>query len=105
VLWECHGNPDQQWERSFGKVVNITGKCVGTALRGSMDNGTPLILWDCHGNPDQRWVLTPEGLLKNQVTPNRCVGLDNRGSTANGSALIVWDCHGNPDQRWSIPAP
>jgi hypothetical protein len=85
---------------NVGLLKNVSGKCVGTANMGSMENGTPLVIWDCHGNPDQQWTLTSETLLKN--VSGKCVGTANMGSMENGTPLVIWDCHGNPDQQWTL---
>jgi Ricin-type beta-trefoil lectin domain len=100
VIWDCHGNPDQQWKITSETLLkNVSGKCVGTSNMGSMENGTPLVIWDCHGNPDQQWKIS-ETLLKN--VSGKCVGTSNMGSMENGTSLVIWDCHGNPDQQWKI---
>ena len=102
VLWDCNGNPDQQWTVSPDGTVRSLGKCLDVSGYGTA-NGSLTHLWDCAPTPtaNQVWVAQLDGSLMNPVS-GRC--LDAVGvSSANGTRLHLWDCYGGSNQRWQMP--
>lgn len=100
-LWDCLGNPAQQWRRSGNTFVNPnSGKCLDVRGQGTA-NGTQVWLWTCLSNPAQQWEVRPNGTI---VNPNsgKCLDAVERG-TGNGTRLQIWECGSpQPNQLWRL---
>ncbi|MFI6633016.1 PQQ-dependent sugar dehydrogenase [Nonomuraea fuscirosea] len=96
-LWDCNGQPNQQWTATdAGELRIYGGKCLDVNGAGTAD-GTAVLIWTCNGQSNQKWRLNADGTIT-AVGANKC--LDVPG-TANGAKARIWTCDGGTDQRWT----
>ncbi|MFD7019885.1 RICIN domain-containing protein [Streptomyces sp. NPDC059161] len=121
IIWDCNGNPDQQWQFIPAgrdsitkmveyKVMNNLGQCLGIS-GGSKNWNAKATVWSCNGNQDQLWYYEgpmagrPSDWVSLQnVNSSLCLG-GNAGSPVRGTAQIQWSCNRNDDQVWHFDGP
>ncbi|WP_428993594.1 ricin-type beta-trefoil lectin domain protein [Microcystis aeruginosa] len=54
-VWDCNGQPQQQWSFSGNALVNAGGKCLDIHAPDMRNNGSRVQVWDCNGQPQQQW--------------------------------------------------
>ncbi|MEO1368470.1 MAG: RICIN domain-containing protein, partial [Acidobacteriota bacterium] len=112
VLWECTGNPNQQWSfqevRNFPidqfflyEIVGLGGQCLQPGPVGS--SGFPEIEMGPCGTADSEWgtsQLNGEFRLIHEPTQ---LCLDVLGSnTANGTPMIAFECRDQANQLFRL---
>jgi predicted alpha-1,2-mannosidase len=100
-LWDCNGQPQQEWTLASDGSVRAVGKCLDVANSGR-ENGTLVQAWDCNGTGAQQWWPKAGGVLVNSPS-GRCLDVPD-SNTTNGTQLRLWDCNGTDAQRWQLPA-
>lgn len=123
VVWNCNGNPDQQWHvkatnaEGFQQFENNSGLCLGVQ-GGSTAEGANLVGYTCYGtsHPDQYWAsldseasggpscsgYEPFGNYADATGSGWVVGTQG-GTSAEGDHLVQWNwqkaCN---NQYWSL---
>ncbi|MET8161866.1 alpha-L-fucosidase [Sphaerisporangium sp. NPDC005289] len=98
-LWDCNGQPNQQWTPTSAKELRVYGnKCLDANGQGTAD-GTQIVIWDCNGGTNQQWTLNTDGSITG-VQSGKCLDA-NAAGTANGTKVILWSCHGGNNQKWT----
>ncbi|MFB9252160.1 alpha-L-fucosidase [Sphaerisporangium melleum] len=98
-LWDCNGQPNQQWTLTSAKELRVYGnKCLDASGQGTAD-GTQTVIWDCNGQSNQKWNLNADGTITG-VQSGKCLDA-NGADTANGTKVILWSCHGGNNQKWT----
>jgi len=54
-VWDCSGQPQQQWSFRGNALVNGGGKCLDVHAPDMRNNGGKVQVWDCSGQPQQQW--------------------------------------------------
>ncbi|WP_375495716.1 RICIN domain-containing protein [uncultured Nostoc sp.] len=54
-VWDCSGQPQQQWTLKDNALVNGGGKCLDVHAPDMGTNGGKVQVWDCSGQPQQQW--------------------------------------------------
>jgi endo-1,4-beta-xylanase len=97
-IWDCNGQPGQQWSSGAGELRVYGAKCLDVSNRGTAD-GTSVIIWDCNGQSNQQWRFNADGTIT-AVGANKCLDVPNN-ATANGTKLNIWSCNGGGNQQWT----
>lgn len=100
ILWNCTGNPNQQWTARPDGSLTVQGKCMDVTGAGTAA-GTLIQLYDCNGTPAQVWQSQSDGSLLNPHSA-KCLD-DPRWNTRPGTRLEIWNCNGGPNQHWHVP--
>jgi hypothetical protein len=99
-IWDCNGNPWQDWSMTDGHIVGIGGKCLDVK-GGATGNGAIVQLYTCNGTGAQRWQVRGRELVNPQS--GRCLDVTGDVDT-DGTAVELWDCWNGPNQRWTLPS-
>jgi alpha-galactosidase len=89
LLWDCHGDTNQEWTATAAGELQAFGKCLTAA-------GTKVEIQDCDRTPGQKWKINRNGT----VTTAAGLCLDVSGLD-NGALLTVAKCDGVASQRWT----
>jgi hypothetical protein len=54
-VWDCNGQPQQQWSFRGNALVNGGGKCLDVDAPQMRNNGGKVQVWDCNGQSQQQW--------------------------------------------------
>jgi hypothetical protein len=101
-------------------VNKLTGKCLDVAGAPGTAKGARVQTYSCEfsgrdawgGSTDQLWFIDTQGLIHNQLSPDKCLDVTGAPGTANGAPLQLYPCElsgldawGNrTDQAWSFQA-
>jgi alpha-galactosidase len=96
VIWDCHGDTNQEWTTTAAGEVQAFGKCLNAA--GSQTTpGTKVEIQDCDGGTSQQWKIHSDGTITG-VASGLC--LDITG-TDNGATLMLATCDQGANQKWT----
>ncbi|MFI1195204.1 ricin-type beta-trefoil lectin domain protein [Micromonospora sp. NPDC020750] len=98
-IWDCHGEPNQQWSRPGDGTLRSLGKCLDVS-GAATNNGARVQISTCNGTAAQRWTATTAGTLVNPQS-DRCLDVVDVNNS-NGARLQIWDCHAQPNQTWVL---
>jgi hypothetical protein len=103
VLWNCNGNPDQQWRwvhvtSGYGELENGHNDCLGINA-GNDTEGNYLVAFTCYNNstthPDQFWteVAAPSGCSGGSALGDLDGGVAGTkgGSVAENTEIVIWN--------------
>merc|ERR1712048_261009 len=108
-VWDCNGQPDQQWIWKNGNLVfkKDQSKCLDVP-GGNFASGQPMWIWDCDGSDNQRFSYGDEigdGTFS-LYSGDGSVCLDVAGGDwTNNNTIQLWECNGQDQQMWLIPDP
>jgi hypothetical protein len=54
-VWDCTGQPQQQWSFRGNALVNGGGKCLDVDAPNMSNNGGKVQVWDCNEQSQQQW--------------------------------------------------
>jgi alpha-galactosidase len=90
VMWDCHGDTNQEWTATAAGQLQTMGKCLNAA-------DAKVTLQDCDGTPAQKWTINRNSTITG-AAPGLCLeaaGFDD------GATLTVATCDGVASQRWT----
>ena len=56
-VWQCNGEPQQQWSLRGNALVNAGGMCLDVHAPDMRNNGGRVQVWQCNREPQQQWSL------------------------------------------------
>jgi len=98
-MWDCNGQPQQQWTLKGNALKNSAGKCLDIHAPDIRRNGGKVQIWDCNGQPQQQWTLKGNA-LKNSA--GKCLDIHAPDMRRNGGKVQIWDCNRQPQQQWAL---
>jgi hypothetical protein len=101
LLWDCHGESNQQWTVAADGTLRSLGKCLSVEGNSTAD-GAKTVLSDCAAGDSQVWRLQANGNLRN-ASSGKCLDVP-AGDSTNGTQLIIWSCQTASNQTWTLPA-
>ncbi|WP_424533187.1 RICIN domain-containing protein [Sphaerisporangium viridialbum] len=99
AIWDCNGGPNQQWNLTPGKQLQVYGNKCLDAEAGGTAPGTRVIIWDCGSGANQQWNLNPDGTITG-VQSGLCLDVTGEATT-NGTPVELWTCTGGANQKWT----
>lgn len=100
-LWECNGEPNQDWRFKNGKLRSRNALCLEAMRRV---DGAKVETWPCTDTPSQVWIRSGKRWANSE---GRCldVHIDDFEAKENGGMVQMWDCHQNDNQKWTFVEP
>jgi formate-dependent nitrite reductase cytochrome c552 subunit len=96
-VWQCNGQPQQQWSLNGNALVNAGGMCLDVHQPDMRNNGGKVQVWQCNGQPQQQWSLNGNALVN---AGGMCLDVHQPDMRNNGGKVQVWQCNEQPQQQW-----